>query len=77
MKAYKAFAPATISNFCSGFDLIGVALNEWGDEVLVRPHLHPGVIISRISGYSSDISKEQNSARTAVQSLLSAVGRKI
>lgn len=75
MKAYKAFAPATISNFCSGFDLIGVALNEWGDEVLVRPHPHPGVIISRISGYGSDISKDQNSARTAVQSLLSAVGQ--
>ena len=32
-KSIKVFAPATVANVVCGFDILGFALNEPGDEV--------------------------------------------
>src|SRR6516164_8003002 len=36
MDAVTAFAPATVSNVACGFDVLGFALHEPGDEVTAR-----------------------------------------
>ena len=32
----KVFAPASVANVACGFDILGFALNEPGDEVIAR-----------------------------------------
>lgn len=46
----KAFAPATVANVCCGFDVLGFALDEPGDEVWARKTEEPGIIITAIEG---------------------------
>lgn len=35
-KSIKVFAPASVSNVGPGFDMMGFALNEPGDEIIVK-----------------------------------------
>lgn len=77
MKAgIKVFAPATVSNLGCGFDILGVALDKPGDEVIVRFSDEPGLRITRITGargkISSDITK--NTAGVAAWHLLKHLG---
>ncbi|MFB9862685.1 homoserine kinase [Rufibacter immobilis] len=46
----KAYAPATVANVCCGFDVLGFALDQPGDEVWVRKTETPGITISAIHG---------------------------
>lgn len=48
----KVFAPATVANVCCGFDVLGFALDQPGDEVWVRKVDEPGITISEIHGIS-------------------------
>ena len=49
MTSVTAFAPATVSNVACGFDVLGFALHEPGDEVTARITAG-GVQIDDISG---------------------------
>ncbi len=44
------FAPATSANFICGYDILGVALNEPGDEVKLKRVDKPGITITKITG---------------------------
>lgn len=46
----KVFAPATVANMICGFDILGLALDAPGDEVLMRVVQQPGVTIQAIHG---------------------------
>ena len=46
----KVFAPATVANVVCGFDVLGFAVNEPGDEVIMRLTNKPGIMISKITG---------------------------
>lgn len=48
----KVFAPATVANVCCGFDVLGFALEQPGDEVWVRRNDAPDITISAIRGIS-------------------------
>ena len=52
-----AFAPATVSNVACGFDVLGFALHEPGDQVTARwaPH---GVHITDIAGDDGRLPRE-------------------
>ncbi|MEO5968611.1 MAG: homoserine kinase [Bdellovibrionia bacterium] len=58
MKA-TAFAPATVANVAVGFDILGFALEEIGDEVTIerinRPPQGLPVVIEEISGCASPL----------------------
>jgi homoserine kinase len=41
--AVKSFAPATIANLGSGFDVIGIAMDQPGDTVIARRRQRPGL----------------------------------
>ena len=46
----RVFAPATVANVACGFDIFGFALEQPGDEVLVRFKNTPGVHLSQVTG---------------------------
>jgi homoserine kinase len=46
----KAFAPATVANVCCGFDVLGFALENIGDDVTIQPLGSDNVLISEITG---------------------------
>lgn len=49
-KSIKVFAPATVANVVCGFDVLGFAVNEPGDEVIMRRTDKPGVSLLKITG---------------------------
>ncbi|MBA9079563.1 homoserine kinase [Rufibacter quisquiliarum] len=46
----KAYAPATVANVCCGFDVLGFALDQPGDEVWARLADKPGITITAVTG---------------------------
>lgn len=50
MKEIKVFSPATVANVVCGFDVLGFAVNEPGDEVIMRLVDEPGVRLLKITG---------------------------
>jgi len=77
MISATAFAPATVSNVSCGFDVLGFALEEPGDEVTAT--LTPGgVQIADIIGDGGRLPREtaRNTAGVAALSLLTTLGER-
>jgi len=76
MMSVTAFAPATVSNVACGFDVLGFALHEPGDQVTARWASKGGVQITDISGDDGRLPREakRNTAGVAAEALLRAVG---
>lgn len=70
----KAFAPATLSNICVGFDVMGLAIEEPGDEVLASRHAHPGAHILSTNHEKIPFDPKLNTASVAVQAMLEKYG---
>jgi len=75
MTSVTAFAPATVSNVACGFDVLGFALDEPGDEVTAR-FAPAGVSITAIEGDGGRLPREaaRNTAGVAVLALLTKIG---
>ncbi len=69
----KIFCPATIANISCGFDVLGLALNSVGDEMIVRKVSKKGVVISKISGQDLPLDTHKNVAGVAAEALLKAI----
>ena len=76
MKEVRAFAPASVTNVGCGFDVLGFAINEPGDEVVVRLKNSKGISIKKIFGDGGKLSKniEMNTAGVAAKALLNEIG---
>lgn len=72
----KVFAPASVSNVACGFDLLGFALEQPGDEVIARFCDKPGISISKITGAKNKLpfDPRKNTAGVAAQKLLEFLG---
>lgn len=72
MRSVTAFAPATVANVGSAFDVLGFAIAEPGDVVTARVSHQPGVTISEVSGDSGALSRDpmRNTAGVSVGALL-------
>lgn len=72
----RAFAPATVANVISGFDIFGFAVAAPGDEVIARYQEAPGVSITRITGDSGKLPRASgaNTASAAARALLERLG---
>lgn len=72
----KVFAPASVSNVACGFDLLGYALEQPGDEVIVRLSDKPGVHLTKITGAGGKLpyEAEKNTAGIAALKLLEHLG---
>ncbi len=51
----RVFAPASISNVGPGFDIMGFALNEPGDEIILRKRKDRKLFIKKITGTSVEL----------------------
>lgn len=73
MNNIKVFAPASIANVGSGFDILGFAVEAPGDVLEIYKNDAPGVrIINETQHKSIPLNPEQNCAGKAVLSLLQA-----
>ncbi|MEE8522402.1 MAG: homoserine kinase [Thermoanaerobaculia bacterium] len=72
----RAYAPATVSNVACGFDVLGFAIEEPGDEVIAELGPRPGVELREVTGDGGRLPRdpEKNTAGVAVRALLDAVG---
>jgi homoserine kinase len=81
MKKYKsitAFAPATVANVGCGYDIMGFAIHEIGDEVTVSFNENIPVSTVELSGPYGHLipnTREKNTAGVAVNCFLRAIGQ--
>ena len=68
----KVFCPATIANVSCGFDVLGLALDSVGDEMIVRKTKEKGIKIIKLVGQDLPIETLQNVAGVAGLALLAA-----
>jgi len=72
----KIFAPASVANLACGYDILGLALEAPGDEIIARPSGRAGVRITRILGGKGRLPTDpsRNTAGVAACRLLEAIG---
>lgn len=77
MKEIKVFAPATVANVVCGFDVLGFAVNEPGDEVVMRLVDKPGVRLLKITGDDGKLplDSNKNTVSASVQHYLTHLNR--
>lgn len=68
----RVFCPATIANISCGFDVLGVALDNVGDEMVVKKTTKKGITITKIEGQNLPLETHKNVAGVAGLALLSA-----
>jgi homoserine kinase len=76
-QSIQVFAPATVANVVCGFDVLGFAVNEPGDEVIMRVTGKPGITITKITGDDGRLPLDpaKNTVSVSVQHYLKSVGR--
>jgi homoserine kinase len=72
MEEVRIYCPATIANISCGFDVLGVALDNVGDEMTVRKIRERTIRILKIEGQNLPLATEQNVAGVAGMALLQA-----
>lgn len=67
-ESIRVFAPATVANVSCGFDVLGFAVNQPGDELEIRTSRIKGVTITKITGDQGKLSLDpmQNTAGIAI-----------
>lgn len=69
----KLFCPATIANISCGFDVLGVALDAVGDEMVIRKTKEKGIKITKLEGQDLPLETHLNVAGVAGMALLEHV----
>jgi homoserine kinase len=77
MDSIKVFAPATVANVVCGFDVLGFAINEPGDEVEMKRVSGPGITITKITGDQGrlPLDPKKNTVSASVQHFLNHIGQ--
>ncbi|MFT6839213.1 MAG: homoserine kinase, partial [Sediminicola sp.] len=70
MEAIKVFCPATIANVSCGFDVLGLALDAVGDEMVVRKTVEKGIKITKLTGQDLPMETHLNVAGVAGMAFL-------
>ena len=70
MSQIKIFSPASVSNICCGFDVLGFSIDGIGDELRITKSTNKGVNIKEIKGYNVPLQNNKNTASVAAQALL-------
>ncbi len=76
MKSVRVFAPATVANLAVGYDVLGLCLDQPGDEVVIKEGTSPGLKITTITGDKGLLpyEVESNTASHAALRLLEDLG---
>ncbi len=73
----RVFAPATVANMICGFDVLGFAIEEPGDEVYIRRVDKPGVRLLNVTGDDGRLPRDptKNTVSASVLSFLEYIGQ--
>lgn len=76
-ESIKVFAPATVANVVCGYDVLGFAVNQPGDEVIMRFTNGKGITISKITGDDGKLplNPAKNTVSASVQHYLNHIGK--
>ena len=74
MEELRIFAPATVANLSCGFDVLGVCLDNVGDEMSIRKNDLNQIRITKITGQELPFETDKNVAGVAVKALLEKLG---
>ena len=76
-KSIKVFSPATVANVVCGFDILGFAVNEPGDELYMELCDEPGVVITAIEGDEGKLplDPDKNTVSACIKSVLRHLGK--
>jgi len=76
-RSVKVFAPATVANVVCGYDVLGFAVNQPGDEVIMRFKDTKGISISKITGDDGKLplNPAKNTVSASVQHYLNHIGK--
>jgi homoserine kinase len=70
MNEIKIFCPATVANLSCGFDVLGLCLENIGDEMIIRKVKEKGLRIIKITGADLPLENNKNVAGVAGMALL-------
>ena len=70
MKEIKVFSPASVSNICCGFDVLGFAMEGLGDIISLKKIDRKGVFIKNGTGFKIPLDIEKNTATVALKAFL-------
>jgi len=73
MQSIKVKSPATLSNLCCGFDILGMALKEPFDIIELIQRDQKGINIQHLDDFSLPTDPAKNIAGVALQSMLDAL----
>lgn len=75
----RVFVSATVANVGPGFDILGFAIDEPGDEVVVRRSNTPGVTIKQITGDGErlPLAAGKNTVGVAAWAILKHLGEEV
>ncbi len=76
MQSIKVKSPATLSNLCCGFDILGMALNEPYDIIELIKKEEKGIRIQHLDAYNLPLDPQQNIAGVALQAMMTALDYK-
>ncbi|MEQ9232000.1 MAG: homoserine kinase [Cyclobacteriaceae bacterium] len=74
MDSIKVFAPNTVANVGCGYDVLGFALEGYGDELTVSKRSDSDLVITKIEGADLPMDSETNVATVAIKAMLSQLG---
>ncbi len=78
LKSATAFAPATVANIATGFDILGFAIHNLGDRISMTRLERPEVKIESISGLASStaitLDPAQNTAGVPLLKMIQELG---
>ena len=69
MKEIKIFSPATVANLSCGFDVLGLCLDNVGDEMIIRKTQKKGIHIKKVNGYKIPLEPEKNVAGVSAMAI--------
>ncbi len=76
MQSIKVKSPATLSNLCCGFDILGMALEIPFDVIELKMRDEPGISIIHLDDYNLPTNPEKNIAGVALQAMIDQMGYK-
>lgn len=76
MKSVTVTSPASVSNLCCGFDILGMALNEPFDTIQLSLKDEPGIIIQHTDNYQLPVTADKNIAGVALKAMMNALDYK-
>jgi len=78
MDSIKVYAPATVANVACGFDVLGFALNEPGDELILKKNNLEQIRITQITGDDGKLptNPQKNTAGVVVEHFLRHIDKK-